>query len=102
VRRYALRADKTQGAVCKALRAAGCTVVPIRGPRGLPDLLVGVAGSTALLEVKSPRALRKDGSIGLSDKLATEDQALWRARWRGAPVHVVSTPEQALEAVGVK
>lgn len=55
--------------------------------RGCPDLLVGYRGHNYLLEVKTP--------VG---KLTTV-QRTWHHEWCGQ-VHVVTTPEQALDAIG--
>lgn len=73
----------------RALEAIGCSVLYIEEP---VDLLVGRAGSTYLLEVKNP-----DTSHGLTDK-----QQKFIAEWRGGPVHVVETVEEACRVVTVE
>jgi Holliday junction resolvase len=93
--------DKTQAEIVKALRAVGASVVNLsRLGGGCPDLLVGYAGRTYLLEVKSERAYRADGTLGLSDRLAVEGQEKFRMDWRGDAVVVVRSVEDALAAIG--
>lgn len=64
------------------------TVVPLDKP---VDLLVGYAGRTFLIEVKNP-----DGK----DKLEP-DQVEFLEWWRGAPVSVVRTLDEAKRAIGL-
>jgi hypothetical protein len=85
--RTAAKRDDAERAIIEALEAAGATVQQLSGG-GIPDLLVGVAGRTVLLEVKGDA-----GSL-------TGPQVLWLAWWCGGPVSVVSTPAEALAAVG--
>lgn len=92
-----LRADRSQAAIVAALKAAGASVEVIPGAGGRPDLLVGFRGQTYLLECKTPGHAKTTGSA----RAHLEKQAEWRAAWRGGPVAVVETPEQALAAVGV-
>jgi hypothetical protein len=79
----------------RALLAAGCSVEELHpaGVGGLPDLLVGRAGLNYLLEVKVPGQERRKGATAAA-------QALWRARWRGRPVQLVRSEDEALRAVG--
>ena len=91
--------------IVAALRAAGASVTDL-GPvgAGVPDLLVGFKGSTYLLEVKSAttHARRaKDPNVEYGEFL-TDDQVTWLAAHRGAPVRIVTTPEEALDAVGIE
>ena len=88
-RRYAARVDANQRAIVRALRAAGCSVQSLATVgAGCPDLLVGRTGSTYLMEVKIPM-----------EKLNTL-QRDWHARWRGVPVDIVTSVDEALRAVG--
>lgn len=103
--RRAAKIDNTQAAIVDALRAAGCKVLSLAAcGKGVPDLLVwrpaennveaaidlafGFRG-LALLEVKNP--------AGRGTSL-TPDQVKFHAEW---PVTVVTTPEEALAAVGI-
>ena len=56
----------------------------------MPDLLVGWMGETFLFEVKN----RQGRGVKLSDA-----EAHFVANWKGSPVVVVETPEQALAAL---
>jgi hypothetical protein len=90
--------DSNQPAIVDALRAAGCKVQCLNQQKdGVPDLLVYSPNSPQfceedqlfLLEVKNPGGK----GIGL-----TPDQVKFHAEW---PVTVVTSPEEALRAVGL-
>lgn len=94
---YYLHSDANTKEIVKALRKAGCVVVYVIAPtgvKGVPDLLVGVNGTTWLLEVKTK------GSKGKKGKL-DDDQIAWHAAWKGGPLATVWSVEEALAAVGV-
>lgn len=83
--RYAARRDTTHAEVRDGLRRAGFSVFDAGGVGGdFPDLVVGAHGHTFMFEVKSPHGKASDG------------QARFAAGWRGGPVSVVYTLEQAL------
>lgn len=98
--RRAAKIDHTQTAIVDALRAAGCKVLSLAAcGKGVPDLLAFRPGRDpvniafgyyplTLLEVKNP--------AGRGTSL-TPDQVKFHAEW---PVTVVTTPEEALAAVG--
>lgn len=93
--RRAAKIDANQPEIVRALRAIGCTVhslAPVGD--GCPDLLVGHAGRTALLEVK-------DGSLPPSDRKLTPKQLDWHAKWNGGTLAVVCDVESAIRAVRV-
>lgn len=87
----AIHNDTNAKDVVAALRAAGCSVewIASAGERvpGVPDLLVGKSGRSMLVEVKSPKG-----------KLS-EAQERWIAAWRGCPIAIVRTPQEAVTAV---
>ncbi len=103
--RRAAKVDATQAAIVTALRAAGCKVLSLAAlGNGAPDLMVyrpihdrieaafhwALFGSEiVLLECKNPK--------GRGTSL-TPDQVKFHAEW---PVTVVTTPEEALRAVGL-
>ena len=88
------RLDATQKAVVAALREIGCSVTSLAAVGGgCPDLLVGLAGRTVLLEVKSAKAVRHKPSE------TTSAQDGWVATWRGGLVAVVHDVDEALDAV---
>lgn len=94
--RYARRVDRSQTGIVAALRAAGCTVVSLAPlGRGAPDLAVGHGGVTFMLECKSPGYLKAHPE-------RVSEQRAWAKAWRGGPVLFVSTPEQALDALGLR
>lgn len=86
---YAKKVDKNQGEIVETLRAAGVSVHSTAGiGKGFPDLVAAKGPDTWLIEVK-----------GLKGKL-TDDQVKFIGEWRGV-VHIVRTPEDALQLVGV-
>lgn len=94
--------DAAQGPIVDALRRVGASVVIIsKVGGGCPDLLAGYRGQTFLLEVKS--VLTSEGKDGYTRTRKTRvdaGQVEFVAAWRGGPLHIVHTPEEALEAVG--
>jgi Holliday junction resolvase len=81
------KVDANQAEIVKALRKAGYAVQSLANiGAGCPDLMVGCARGNFLLEIK-------DGKGKL-----TEDQVTWHRMWP-APVHLVRTIEEALDAV---
>jgi hypothetical protein len=89
----AAKVDANQVQIVEALRAAGATVQSLATVgQGVPDLLVGFAGKTLLLEVK-------DGSKIPSARRLTEQQLVWHGAWRGGPLAVVDNVEAALRAL---
>ena len=91
----AARIDANQPAIVAALRKAGATVQSLAGVGcGVPDLLVGIAGKTMLMEIK-------DGAKPASARRLTPDQLVWHAAWQGGTLAVVDSPEAALRALGV-
>lgn len=91
----ACRIDANHVAVVEALRKAGATVQSLAGVgKGVPDLLVGIRGKTALFEVK-------DGAKVPSARKLTPDQLAWHAAWQGGTLAVVDGPEAALRMLAV-
>lgn len=94
VRRRA-KVDANQTTIVDALRCCGASVTSLAAVgRGVPDLLVGHAGRTALLEVKN-----KD--LPPSARGLTIDQQIWHAEWRGGTLAVVCDVESALRVLKV-
>ena len=94
--RRAARVDDNHGAIVKALRQAGYSVLSLAPiGRGCPDLLVGVRSSNVsrnvLIEVK-------DGSKPPSARMLTADERAFHATWAGQ-VAVVDSIESALAMV---
>lgn len=85
------KTDANQSAITAVLREVGATVVDLSAVgKGVPDLLVGYRGATYLLEVKNVKGKNK----------TTPDQDVFYAWWRGAPVSIVRTADEALLAIG--
>lgn len=94
VRRRA-RIDANQPEIVAALRAAGATVISLAAcGDGIPDLLCGFRGKTALIEVK-------DSQQPPSKRQLTPDQLDWHAAWRGGTLAVVCDVESALRVLKV-
>ena len=76
------RVDENQLVIVARLRRHGATVVPLHTVgEGVPDLLVGIRGTTLLVDVKTPA-----GRL-------TERQVDWHGTWTGAPVCIVRSEE---------
>lgn len=91
--RRAARVDGNHAEIARALEATGCYVQSLAAVgNGVPDLLVGRAGAMVLMEVK-------DGRRSPSDRRLTPDQVKWHAEWRGPPVVVVLSVDDALRAI---
>jgi Holliday junction resolvase len=85
------RIDTNHKEIVKALREAGATVVSLASMKhGCPDLMVGYANKTVLMEIK------KDSKAKF-----TPDQLDFIAKWKGGPVSRVDSVDAALRALGV-
>ena len=86
------KTDANQASIIAVLRQVGATVVDLSAVgKGCPDLLVGHRGVTYLLEVKNVKGKNR----------TTPDQDVFYAWWRGAPVSIVRTADEALSAIGI-
>lgn len=93
--RRAAKIDANQPEIVQALRQAGATVQSLAAVgSGVPDLLVGFQGKTALIEVK-------DSAKPPSARCLTEDQLDWHGKWRGGTLAVVCDVDSALRVLGV-
>jgi Holliday junction resolvase len=91
--RRAGRTDANQTAVVAALREIGCSVAITSGAgNGLPDLIVGVHGVNLLIEIK-------DSEKVPSAKKLTPAEQYFVDNWKGHPVRIVETPEEAVNYV---
>ncbi len=86
--------DANHNAVVSRFLALGCTVIQIHatGIPGLPDLGVGCAGVTYLVEVKNPGTAY--GRAGM-----TATQTAFARDWRGGRVWVVQSEDEATALV---
>ena len=93
--RRAAKVDANQPVIVAALRQAGASVQSLAAiGAGCPDLLVGYAGRTALVEVK-------DGAKPPSDRKLTPDQKQWHQNWQGGTLAVVPDVEAALRVLAL-
>jgi len=84
------RIDSNHKEIVAALRKAGATVVSLAAMKhGCPDLLVGYAGETILMEVKMPK-----GKF-------TPDQLDFLSKWKGGAISRVDSVEAAIRALGI-
>ena len=90
--RRANKIDANQNDVVAALRKAGATVRIISQGEGIPDLLVGYRGRTALLEVK-------DGDKPPSARKLTAAEQKFFDEWTGDICMIVESVEDALEVL---
>jgi hypothetical protein len=89
--RRAARVDENQAEIVAALRAAGASVWIL----GLPvDLLVGYAGTTALIECKSLTGKRNPKPARY-----TQLQKDFMLSWDGGPVATVTDVEGAMRVL---
>lgn len=89
--RRAAKVDANHKQVVEMFRRHGCSVQSLAAVgAGVPDLLVGEAGVTHLVEVK-------DGSKPPSQRKLTPAQVAFRQAWKGEPpVTVESTADAVL------
>lgn len=85
--RQAAKRDSVEQDIIDALRQLGATVQPLSA-KGVPDLLIGIRGRNLLGEVKSG----KRGTL-------TPDQVEWHGNWRGAPVVILRSVDDAIALV---
>ena len=91
--RHNAKVDRNHAEVVAALRKCSASVHSLaREGSGMPDLLVGFAGQTLLMEVK-------DGRLPPSARRLTPDQERWHAEWRGGPVYIITDVSEALAAL---
>jgi len=85
------RIDTNHKEIVKALRDAGATVVSLASMKhGCPDLLVGYANETLLMEIK------KDAKAKF-----TPDQLDFMSKWKGGAVSRVDSVDAAIRALGI-
>lgn len=93
--RQAAKIDDNQAEIVEALRKAGATVQSLAAiGKGCPDLLVGIANRTILMEIK-------DGSKPPSKRELTPAQQEWHSKWNGGALAIVDSIESALRVVGL-
>lgn len=92
--RKAARVDENQNEIVSALQRAGCSVQILSSVgQGCPDILVGMAGTNWILEIKN-------SARSPSKRKLTPEQKQWHAAWKGQ-VNVVETIDDAFRVVGL-
>ena len=85
------RIDTNHKEIVAALRQAGATVVSLAAMKhGCPDLLVGYAGETVLMEIK------RDAKAKF-----TSDQLEFLGKWKGGAISRVDSVDAAIRALGI-
>lgn len=84
------KVDANQAEIAEALRRCGASVVSLADVGGgVPDILIGFRGMTYLAEIKTAH--------GQLNELQQE----WHAAWRGFPVLVLRSVDDAAKALGL-
>ena len=94
MRLFGRKKDSSHRTVVAAFKALGCSVVAIESAvAGVPDLGVGCAGRTRLVEVKPDSHLKAHA--------ASAAQQRWAGAWKGGCVSVVRSAKEAAELVNL-
>lgn len=83
--RYNAKRDDAESDILDALEKSGCKWIAL----DVFDLLVLRSGTLYAIEIKTP---------GSENRLTDRQKILFQIGW---PIHIVSTPEEALKAVGL-
>ena len=87
------RKDANQDAIVKVLEQMGCKVGDTSQVGfGFPDLVIGVMGIVALVEIKNPETFY--GRQELSGF-----QREFHEQWGGAEIHIIRTQDEAIALV---
>ncbi len=95
--RRAARRDETEHEIVYALRQTGALIRFMDQPC---DLLVGFRGRWHLIEVKASEKIALADAKGMNKTQRTQRALREEAEFHGCVVHVVWTPEMALQAIG--
>lgn len=88
--------DFNQATIERVFRQEGATVVDLHTlGKGIPDLLVGVAGRNVLVEIKLPAG--RFGGTSRSD--LNHRQVGFHHHWRGDTPRVIRTEDEARDLV---
>lgn len=95
-KRYGHKKDANHNEIVDAFESLGANVLDMSAMGyGVPDLLVWCFGAWRLIDVKNPKT--PYGRRGLNAR-----QKEWALAWKGGPVYMVSTVEQAIAMVNGK
>lgn len=99
--RFRTRSDANQKDIDVALRGVGASVVSLGDVgRGCPDRLVGFNGETYLIETKNRAREKSQSRASRANMMRTPAQDKFHSEWRGRPVIVAYTSDEALRAIG--
>jgi hypothetical protein len=91
--KYGVKKDANNSVIVKALQDMGVSVIDTAHVGcGFPDLVLGYANCTLLLEIKNPKT--SYGRKGLN-----KNQIQWKKDWMGGPYAMVDSVEAAIRAV---
>lgn len=89
------RQDANAGAIIKALKRCGATIIDMHTlGGGVPDIVCGYQGRNILMEIK---ARPKATNAGVHER-----QETFAREWRGDRVITVRSEAEALQAIGVR
>lgn len=92
--RHARRVDNNQSQIVTELQQIGASVIDLSGVGGgVCDLLVGYRGVNYLMEIKNLET-------GYGKRGLNKNQKDLADEWRGSPIHVVYTGDEALKIIG--
>ena len=86
------RRDDNHAPVVQAMERVGATVKDTSQVAGFCDVVVGFRGETRLVEIK-------DGSKPPSARKLTPDESAFHEKWRGSPVDIVNSEDEAIALV---
>ena len=93
--KYGAKKDANHNVIVDALKKHGASVIDMSHVgQGFPDLIVGFASKTFLVEIKNPKT--SYGKKGLN-----KNQAKWKSLWTGGAYCVVDSEEAAIRAISV-
>lgn len=91
--KYGAKKDANHKEIVGAFQKMGAAVMDLSTlGRGVPDLVVWCQSSWHLVDVKNPKT-------GYGRRGLNERQKEWALEWKGGPVYLISTVEQAVDLV---
>ena len=91
--RRAAKRDANHAPIVNTFRQMGCTVFETdRVGEGFPDVVLGLLGASHLIEIKNPATHYGRGGLN-------KTQSAFAASWRGSPVTVITSEDEAMAFV---
>lgn len=91
--KYGAKKDANHGEIVAAFQKLGAAVLDLSSMGcGVPDLLVCCGGTARFVDVKNPTT--SYGKRGLNKR-----QREWASEWKGGPVYLVSSVDDAVNLV---